>query len=253
MEQTDDKIELIVERNELDMKKLGLLLLCGVLISLTACASATENEETIIDTTENGSSKILVQDDYDKAEYDFDTLFQGYNSITTFFSDPHNMNNDDLYQYHDVDLDGKNENIVLTNLGYNGGDGGYSFGIYKEDGAELYYAEDYNVYVLFTDAGAEIHYSNIVVETLSMEQLGALYYEKGELEYFEEVYESGNIAYGDAISGAIYDEENNEYVIKSYLQGAIAHADCLGYVLVNVGCAEDGTFGVRSYSYCLDK
>ena len=86
-----------------------------------------------------------------------------------------------------------------------------------------------------------------------MELLEALYYENGELEYFKEVYKSGNIAYGDAISGAIYDEENNEYVIKSYLQGVIGHADCLGYVLVNVGRAEDGTFGVMSYSYCIDK
>ena len=200
-----------------------------------------------------GSSKMLVQDDHDKIEYDFDTLFQGYQRITNYFSEPHNMSDGDLLQHHDLDYDGKKEEIVLTDLGYNGGDGGYSFGIYKEDGTELYYAEDYNVYVQFTDAGAEIHCGDSMIETLSIEQLKALYYEKGELEYFEEVYKSGDIAYGDAISGAIYEEENNEYVVKSYLQGAIAHADCLGYVLVNIGRTEDGTFGIKSYSYCIDK
>ncbi len=242
-----------MERINLNMKKMVLLFLCGVLISLTACGSTTENKETIIEEKENHNSEMSVQDKYDKTEYDFDSLFQGYSRITTFFSEPHNMRDSDLLQHHDLDFDGKKENIVLTSLGYNGGDGGYSFGIYKEDGTELYYAEDYNVYVLFNDDGAEIHCGDNIVKTLSMEQLEALYEEEGEREDFEEFYKSGNIVYGDAISGAVYDEINNEYITKSYLSGVIAHADCLGYVLVNVGCSEDGIFGITSYSYCIDK
>ena len=253
--------------NILRIKLLVILVCISVSCYLASCSSVSDitttqgnsNSMEAITTSPieilspTGGGKMLLQDNNYKAEHDFDTLFQEYDRITTFFSSPHNMNDCDLHQSYDIDFDGKNENIVLTNLGYNGGDGGYSLGIYKDDGTELYYAEDYNVFVQFTDDGAEIHCGDTIIETLSMDQLNALYYEKGELEYFKEVYKSGYIAYGDAISGAIYDEENNECVIKSYLQGVIGHADCLGYVLVSVGRTEDGSFGIMSYSYCIDK
>lgn len=173
----------------------------------------------------------------------------------------------------DLNGDGVKEMLNFTDLGYSGGDGGYSLTVTDTKTGEKIslpdgYTEEYGFPIrtfysmqqgeegrLLVQLG-EGKESQTVAEIM-LDPLYYLYERKNLYVEFKRVLpeQSGVIAAADALSGCsivTYDNEENPVVLlKTYVQGFLGHIDTLGYVITELRLQEDNTWASRHY-FLLD-
>ena len=187
-----------------------------------------------------------------------------YASASDYFVNPHEHESmkDGYIKEADLDSDGIPEKIVVEDLKYNGGDGGYLPHVYKEDGEEIKLPIDSesNPYAtLWGDEDVEIFQEDVGIGALSWDEVKQIYQSKG---YTEETFEElrNNLSKdawirGDFASGFVINDDGKkpELIIKFYMQGMGGHADTLGYVLMHLTINSDGTWNQEKAEFVLDK
>lgn len=182
----------------------------------------------------------------------------------------HHENQENTSYSIDLNGDGTEETITMTDLHYNGGDGGYAVSV-KSGGKELSmpdgYAEDgFGFYAKYAESDDNADDSIILKvytredEPIAMFTQGALYalYEekrsitdyKRVLQNMPEVY----VAAGDAVSGFAVSEVDGvkTLCLKSYISGVCGHADCLGYAVTCMQLNEKNEWTNIGYYFMLD-
>jgi hypothetical protein len=185
--------------------------------------------------------------------------------ISELFPRPHD-DQEQTEQQADLDGDGKDEKISLTNLGYNGGDGGYLLQVYRlRDGAEreialpkIYSPENGFPFHAYWDGETmEIFVEEESIARLSKGQVTGLYekklYDEKELRQLLERNQGTEIR-GDAVSGFAVAQQGGENVLiaKTYLSGLDGHVDCLGYGVTELRLQADDTWEI-AHSFRLDQ
>lgn len=187
-----------------------------------------------------------------------------YASVSEYFPDPHEHESmkDGYTKEADLDGDGTLEKIVIEDLKYNGGDGGYLPHVYKADREEIKLPIDSesNPYAtLWGDEDVEIFQEDVGIGALSWDEVKQIYQSKG---YTEEAFEElrNNLSKdawirGDFASGFVTNDDGRkpELIIKFYMQGMGGHADTLGYVLMHLTLNSDGTWNQEKAEFVLDK
>lgn len=182
------------------------------------------------------------------------------NTISAFFEHPHegNINTE---QQVDLDQDGVDEIITLENLDVQGGDGGYYVHIYrvvngerKEIALPSIYEEKFPFASVWSEAGVEVMIGNESIVQIPRGLVEEMYKKRTtpESPIFPKVEES---IVGDCISGFTVMTSKNgdiQLVLKSYLQGINAHADCFGYGIVKLQLSENDTWKI-AYEFVRDE
>lgn len=180
-------------------------------------------------------------------------------NITDFFPNPHDFF-PILVQEADLNQDGILEKINLTDLGYNGGDGGYHLQVFQEQDKEenelplpnSYQKETgFPFYVKWDGEQMEVYGDENLLATLTFDQLHDLYQEKEMLDALENAKGKAEEMVGDVVSGFVIIEQENGsspiLVTKSYLSGLGGHADCIGYGMTELKLDADNTWDVKFY------
>ena len=172
----------------------------------------------------------------------------------------------------DLNGDGIEEKLEITDLRYNGGDGGYALtvtdtktgnkiplpdGYTEESGFPIrtFYMQQEEEAQLLVQLGEEKNCQ--VVATIMQGSLYEIYERRGMYTEFKRALpdHSGQIAAADALSGCnIYyynNEENPVILLKTYVSGFLGHADTLGYVITELRLQEDNTWASKHY-FLLD-
>ncbi len=192
--------------------------------------------------------------------------------LETLFPNPHEfMESATFPQYADLDGDGEAEKIEMTDLRYNGGDGGYALRVTTKTGEEIplpagYTQESgfplsttYTPPVDGEDAWISIRWGkekrDTTIAALSQQALIHIYDKKRMYLEFKQVYNPREPLQIDAPSGCsivtYQGEKNPVLALKSYVSGYLGHADTLGYVITELRLQEDHTWNVYSY-FLLD-
>lgn len=201
------------------------------------------------------------------------TIMNDAKQLEELFPDHHNFAFDvTVPQNVDLNGDGVAEKIAFTNLGYNGGDGGYSLTVTDTKTGEKIplpdgYTEEYGFPIrtfysmqqgeedrLLVQLG-EGKESQTVAEIM-LDPLYYLYERKNLYVEFKRALpkQSGMISAADALSGCniIYNiGENPVILLKTYVQGFLGHVDTFGYVITELRLQEDNTWASRHY-FLLD-
>lgn len=173
----------------------------------------------------------------------------------------------------DLNGDGVEEKLEFTNLGYNGGDGGYALtvtdtesgkkiplpdGYTEESGFPIrtfYDKQQGEEAQLLVQLGEEKRCQ--IIAAIMLDSLYGIYERKGLYAEFKEALpdHSGRIAAADALSGCNIFRHNNEnnpvIVLKSYVSGFLGHVDTLGYVITELRLQGDQTWESKHY-FVLD-
>lgn len=187
-----------------------------------------------------------------------------YASASDYFVNPHEHESmkDGYTKEADLDSDGIPEKIVVEDLKYNGGDGGYLPHVYKADGEEIKLPIDSesNPYAtLWGEESVGLFQEDVGIGALSWDEIKQIYLNKGyTVAEYEEL--KSNLAKdawikGDSASGFVVIDNGNkpELVIKFYMQGMGGHADTLGYVLMHLTLNSNGTWNQEKAEFVLDK
>ncbi len=163
----------------------------------------------------------------------------------------HKSMTDGYSEEADLNGDGKKEKIKVIDLGYQGGDGGYEPHVYGADGKELALPADTRqepFSLKWTNGNAYVMRDDIVIASLTKDQVHELYLKKGytedELEELEDIFNEDEVIVGDDASGfAIGNKDGKpELIVKYLLSGKQGHADTFGYVLLHLTLNDDGTW-----------
>lgn len=156
----------------------------------------------------------------------------------------------------DLNNDGKNEIILISDMGSNGGDGIYGLLVYAKQG-QVYQSvalpAQYDVfagipYYLNWDgtSAAILDYKKRTVLQVDKDILGAHYARTGQTEEWNKL--QGKAAEPVAADGICdfavqMKEEKVKLIIKQYLTGPTGvHVDCIGYVLTELELKNDNTW-----------
>ena len=202
--------------------------------------------------------------------------------LENYFPDHHEIQNE-LVQTVDLDGDGIDEEITMTNLMYNGGDGGYVISV-KRNGTEIpmpqIYNETFPYYVKYDTSEAldgedvvlKIYVGDNTICALTADALYELYLQKGEIDGYKQYMankdqkqtqnEIGSIIYtidaneeinGDAVSGFTVQTIDGKpvLILKTYLSGLLGHADTLGYAITYMTLHENDIWEV-SHRFLLE-
>ena len=170
--------------------------------------------------------------------------------------------------YVDLNGDGDMEKVELTDLRYNGGDGGYALTVTDgKTGKEIPLPAGYTqesgfpLQAIYVQPRRELailmgeEYPKRMLVSISEGALLDIYERKG---MYQEIKRSLNSSVGDlrvdALSGCsitCIGEENPVLVLKSYVSGFMGHADTLGYVITELRLQKDNTWEEKSY-FLLD-
>ncbi len=186
-----------------------------------------------------------------------------YASISDYFKDSHEHRSMQVGYTEEADLDGDGtlEKIVVENLGYNGGDGGYLPHGYRADGKEIELpinAESNPYAILWGEEKVEIFREDVEIASLSWDEVKQIYlnngYTEDEYEELKSHMEKDAWIVGDSASGFVVSNNGDtpELVIKFYMQGMGSHVDTLGYVLMHLTLNSDGTWNQVKDEFVLD-
>jgi hypothetical protein len=156
----------------------------------------------------------------------------------------------------DLNNDGKNEIILISDMGSNGGDGIYGLLVYAKQG-QVYQSvalpAEYDVfagipYYLNWDgtSAAILDYKKRTVLQVDKDILGAHYARTGQTEEWDKL--QGKAAEPVAADGICdfavqMKKEKVKLIIKQYLTGPTGvHVDCIGYVLTELELKNDNTW-----------
>lgn len=218
-------------------------------LAVTDAAAAKINEDLLLRLYEEGFL-------YEKPQASSGNAAQ--QRITTLFTDPHDPKEQE--EMADLDGDGIAENITLTDLHYNGGDGGYELAVFRADGSSIPLPQSYSTetgfpfFTRWSGMELEVCIGETVVAVLSAEQLEQLYEEWGLLPDYPGTKIQPFEQAGDALSGFVLQEREDGRIAiltKSYLWGSTCHIDCLGYGIAELVLNMDGSWDV-AYSFLLD-
>lgn len=169
----------------------------------------------------------------------------------------------------DLNGDGVEEMLEFTDLGYNGGDGGYALtvtdtktgeklplpdGYTEENGFPIrtfYSMQQGEEDCLLIQLGEEKRLQTVA--TIMLNPLYGIYERKGLYSEFKRAIpeHAGEISWGDALSGCnivTYDNEETPVILlKTYVSGFLGHIDTLGYVITELRLQEDHTWASRHY------
>lgn len=229
------------------MKKL-LLLMASAALLFVACGK----EQSASEYPEGLTSDYQWND----IETDMPEIPKGYSSIDKYFTNSHEHDSMDGDYIQTVDLngDGKDETIVIEALMHNGGDGGYFPHVYDSNGVELIYqqdSEDSPFSIKWVDGDAEIYYGDEKISSLAKDFIITIYKEKLKvmdvMDNDEEINEAvlrNEEMRSDAASGFVITDDN-ELIVKYYIEGKYGHVDCLGYGLLHLTLNEDNTWNME--------
>lgn len=195
-----------------------------------------------------------------------ETLGEAVN-IRAYFSDPHNEPEYTMMEA-DLDDDGYPEKIVMSDLGYNGGDGGYKIEIFRvKNGAEekISLPDEYNeetgfpFEIIWTGQEAELLTPKNRKIAFSSEKILDIYEKKGDEEQLRNLLENTDGLFSeypsDAVSGFTVAEDTKDHkpviIIKQYLMGCLGHADCFGYAVSYLKLLPDDSWETE-YVYLQD-
>lgn len=170
--------------------------------------------------------------------------------ITAYFPDPHAIQGNVTMEV-DLDKDGVPEQIVLEDLKYNGGDGGFCLSVLRISGGKEEkiplpggYTEEngFPFSRVWTGTGMEIRMPENKKIVLTKEEVSKLYlgadgkgggkYDAQGLAYLISSDSVGQEIKADAVSGFTVVEDAASHmpvlVVKQYITGHY-HADCFGY------------------------
>lgn len=236
----------------------------------------TQTDQTVQESASSVSPNIITSQNVD------DTIAEDARLLEALFPDHHESTPNVSFPYRvDLNGDGVEEQLEITNLGYNGGDGGYALtvtdtstgnkiplpdGYTEEAGFPIwtYYAhrihpteddqqeEDAR---LLIQLGEEKRCQTIA--TIMLNPLYSIYERQNLYDGFKDVLpdHSGRIGSADALSGCnvfYYENEQNPVIVlKTYVSGFLGHVDTLGYVITELRLQEDDTWVSKHY-FLLD-
>ncbi|SFC30228.1 hypothetical protein [Butyrivibrio sp. YAB3001] len=209
-----------------------------------------------------GEGKIENQPNTEGQEGEW--LDMEYASVSDYFTNPHEHESmkDGYTKEADLDGDGTPEKIVIEDLKYNGGDGGYLPHVYRANGEEIKLPMDTEVNpyaALWGEKNVEIFQEDVGIAALSWDEVKQIYQSKG---YTEETFEElrNNLSKdawirGDFASGFVIKDggERPELIIKFYMQGMGGHADTFGYILMHLTLNSDETWNHEKSEFVLDE
>ncbi len=219
-------------------------------------------------TTSSVSPNIITSQNIDI------TITEDAKQLDALFPDHHEpaLGDSDIW-YEDLNGDGVEERIVFTDLGYVGGDGGYSLTVtdtrtgeklalpdgYTEEGGvpirTFYSVQPGEEPQLLIQLGEEKRCQ--IIAEIMRQPLYGFYERQGLYAEFKNALpdHSGQVATADALSGCnivrYKGEENPIIVLKTYVSGFLGHADTLGYVITELRLLEDNTWSSKHY-FLLD-
>lgn len=203
------------------------------------------------------------------AQNEADTIAGDAKTLEALFPDHHeSVSNVSFPCSLDLNGDGVEERLEFTNLGYNGGDGGYALTVtdtktrkklplpdgYTEE-------EGFPIRTFFSSEPGELQIQLgeekrcQIVAAITLGSIYEIYERKGMLMEFKENFHPGKIAEADALSGCnIYHYNNEEtpvILLKTYVSGFLGHIDTLGYVITELRLQRDDTWTSKHY-FLLD-
>ncbi len=198
-------------------------------------------EETLTGKPEGGS----ISDSQSQEETPIQEI-KGAASIGSYFPKYHEEQQF-LMMEADLDQDGYAERVVMSNLGYNGGDGGYKIEVFRiKNGTEERvplpedYAEESGFPFYMEWSGKEAFLSTPGQERLyfAQPQILDIYQNHEEKQQIISYMDKTGLYSdypADAVSGftVVKDAKDNRpvLVLKQYLMGYLGHADCFGYAV----------------------
>lgn len=197
---------------------------------------------------------------------EYDAAFQ---KLEVLFPDHHEPQENTSVSI-DLNGDGKKETISMTDLRYNGGDGGYAVSV-KSGGKEIpmpegYTEDGFGFYGSYQDQTGKNADNEVIltlctkdgqtIATFTRGALYALYEAKGMIQGYKNVTRSGSGTdiLCDAVSGFAVEEIDGvqTLILKSYVSGLCGHVDCLGYVLTYMQLDENLEWGSIRHSFVPD-
>ena len=245
---------------------------------LAACQSMIDASEVIrtessaSEYTLSTSPRVITSQNVD------DTIAKDAKLLEALFPDHHeSIPNVSFPCNVDLNGDGVDEKLAFTNLGYNGGDGGFALTVTDtETGNKIPLPDGYT-----EESGFPIHTfysvqqgeeaqllillgepeSGKTIAGILQEPLYRIYERRNLYDGLKNVLPDHTCGIGaaDALSGCSVfryeDEENPVILLKTYVSGFLGHVDTLGYVITELRLQEDNTWISKHYFLfdgCLD-
>lgn len=217
-----------------------------------------------------GESTEAVAEDTISDKYENTEAF-GAAGIRAFFPSPHDEQ-ENLYMEADLDGDGHGEKIVMTDLHYNGGDGGYKLEVFRvENGKEVLIPLPYGqtedqdedvgfpIHITYTSKQVRLGLPSGMQIIIPEEQVQEIYREKGDEDQLNKITKDNTYQEewaADAVSGfTVVKEAGSDtpvLVTKQYVSGYLGHADCFGYVAAYLKLQPDHNWEVE-YDFLRDE
>lgn len=171
-------------------------------------------------------------------------------------------------QRADLNGDGIEEEIAMTNLGYNGGDGGYAISV-TSSGKEIPMPDGYDSEMGFEfwcsydsskasendDVIMDIYIDDTLLASITQNAMSRIWRNRNiDIKQInQQIFQKIS---GDAVSGftviTLPDEKKPVLILKSYLSGVLGHIDCIGYGITELRLNDDNTWDVK-YSFILEE
>lgn len=242
--------------------------------AVTVCFMTQKKEET--NAVVHNESAVTSENDSELMDQEEANIYleetpmqeaAGTTDIDSYFPEPHEEQ-EFLVMEADLDTDGYPEKIVMSNLGYNGGDGGYKIEVIRlKDGTENKiplpdgYEEEtgFPFYMKWSGKEANLSMPDKTGMYFSQTQILDIYQNHGDNQQMISVMnntEGMHLEYAsDAVSGFTVVEDAKDHrpvlVLKQYLMGYLGHADCFGYAVSFLKLHEDNTWETE-YAFCKE-
>lgn len=241
--------------------------------AVTVCFMTQKKEET--NAVVHNESAVTAENDSELMDQEEANLYleetpmqeaAGTTGIDSYFPEPHEEQ-EFLVMEADLDTDGYPEKIVMSNLGYNGGDGGYKIEVIRlKDGTENKiplpdgYEEEtgFPFYMKWSGKEANLSMPDKTGMYFSQTQILDIYQNHGDKQQMISDMDAGGMYLeyaSDAVSGFTVVEDAKDHrpvlVIKQYLMGYLGHVDCFGYAVSFLKLHEDNTWETE-YAYLPD-
>lgn len=194
--------------------------------------------------------------------------------LEELFPNHHEIAITDFPKYVDLNGDGTEELIEVTDLGYNGGDGGIAVSVTDtKSGKKIPLPAEYteergfpvrtafveqnesDEYALFVLMGKQTENSLAIIDKdalIRIYERNGMY--SGKLNELEQKIKSGGTQ-ADAVSACNIITKDGEttpvLLLKTYVSGPLGHIDTLGYVITELKLQKDNTWLSNSY-FLLD-